>query len=129
MKENILCPKWRSNFKQLLRFNDKTGKYEWSFDLESLYHNLTFNKADCIANWTSKYGLFPGRAHFIFNEYSQWVHLNTNTLPMLKICPRVTGFGHDIFMIQGDENPLNHWIYDFETQSYTLDRKWSRFLA
>lgn len=55
--------------------------------------------------------------------------MGTNTLPMIKVCPRVSGFGKDIFTIQGDENPLNHWIYDFEQQSFTLDRKWSKFLS
>lgn len=40
-----------------------------------------------MAFWPIKAGLFTGRANFIFPEYSRWVHLGTNTLPMLKICP------------------------------------------
>ena len=51
-----------------------------------------------------KAGLYSGRAWFVFPEYSRWVHLGTNTLPMMKICPRVKGFGHDIHSIPGDEN-------------------------
>jgi len=46
-----------------------------------------------------KYGLFTGRACFIFPEYSRWVHLNTNTLAMMKVCLRLKGYGHDIFAI------------------------------
>ena len=75
--------------------------------MEALNQNLRFNKADSIGYWPEKHGLFTGRANFIFSEYSQWVHLNTNTLPMLKVCPRVKGFGHDIHLIQGDKNPLS----------------------
>jgi hypothetical protein len=32
---------------------------------------------------------------------------------MLKICPRVKGFGFDVHSIPGDENTLNHWMYEF----------------
>lgn len=42
---------------------------------------------------------------FAFPEYSRWVHLNTNTMPMRFVCPRVRGYGEDIFAVQGDENP------------------------
>lgn len=40
-----------------------------------------------MAFWPLKAGLFTGRANFIFPEFSRWVHLGTNTIPMLKICP------------------------------------------
>lgn len=68
---------------------------------------MSFNKADSVGNWPVKAGLYPGRAHFVFPEYSRWVHLNTNTIPMLTVCPQVKGFGQDIFAYQGDENPLS----------------------
>lgn len=76
-----------------------------------------------------KNGMFTGRANFIFPEYSRWVHLATNTLPMYKVCARVKGFGHDIFTIQGDENPLNHWVYDFENEARVTASKLNKFLT
>lgn len=35
---------------------------------------------------------------------------------MMKVCPRLGGFGEDIFMVQGDENPFNHWIYELNDE-------------
>ena len=70
-------------------------------------HNLQFNKADALGYWAQKNGMFTGRAMFVFPDQSRWVHLNTNTLPMLKVCARIRGFNKDIFAIQGDENPLS----------------------
>jgi hypothetical protein len=49
-----------------------------------------------------------GRTMFAFPEYSRYVHLATNTIPMYKICPHLEGLGTDIFAIQGDENPLSN---------------------
>lgn len=80
------CPKWRSIFCQNLKRNHK-GECEWKFELDYIHANIKFNKADSLAYWPTKGGLFPGRAHFVFPEYSRWVHLGTNTLPMLKKCP------------------------------------------
>lgn len=73
---------------------------------------MNFNKADSIGYWAQKHGLYTGRVNFVFPEYSRWVHLNTNTLAMLKVCMGAKGFGHDIFYIAGDDNPMNHWVYD-----------------
>lgn len=70
LKDQIRDPKWRSIFKQNLKTNEKSGELEYNFDLETLYHNTNFNKADSIGNWTTKYGLFPGRVNFIFSDYS-----------------------------------------------------------
>lgn len=41
----------------------------------------------------------------MFPEYSRFVYLNTNTIPMQKVCPKLEGYRHDIFAIQGDQNP------------------------
>lgn len=53
----------------------------------------------------------------------------------MKKCPQLKGFGHDIHSIQGDENPLSkqhlfldHWIYEFPTQSYVVASKLTKFL-
>lgn len=100
-------PKWRQVFSSNLVQDPKSG-LRWNFEMDYLHHNVKFNKADSIGYWAEKHGLLPGRAMFIFAEYSRWVHLNTNTMAMMKVCPRVKGFGHDIFYIQGDENPLSN---------------------
>ena len=64
--------------------------------------------------------------------------MGTNTLPMLKVCPRVKGFGVDIHSIPGDENTLSihiyinyyhykdHWMYEFPEQAFDLSRKMSK---
>lgn len=31
---------------------------------------------------------------------------------MMNVCPKLMGFNQDIFAIQGDQNPLNHWVYE-----------------
>lgn len=88
LKTNIKDPKWRSIFEKNIIKNAKTGQSSFNFELNYLNHNLTFNKADSLGNWAVKHGVFTGRAHFVFPEYSRWVHLATNTLPMHKICLR-----------------------------------------
>jgi hypothetical protein len=58
--------------------------------------------------------LYPGRVGFAFPDESRHVYLNTNTLPMMSVCPHAKGFNHDIFSIQGDNGVQNHWIYERE---------------
>mmetsp|Transcript_6208 Transcript_6208/g.861 ORF Transcript_6208/g.861 Transcript_6208/m.861 type:complete len:137 (-) Transcript_6208:140-550(-) len=64
----------------------------------------------------------------VFAEYSRYVHLNTNTMSFFKTCTRTKGFGHDLFYIPGDDNPLNHWVYEFEEAEFTASRKLLRFI-
>mmetsp|Transcript_3780 Transcript_3780/g.3228 ORF Transcript_3780/g.3228 Transcript_3780/m.3228 type:complete len:123 (-) Transcript_3780:409-777(-) len=47
---------------------------------------------------------------------------------MMKVCPKLRGYGLDVFGVQGDENPLNHWIYDDDQQSAIFARKMRHFL-
>lgn len=47
---------------------------------------------------------------------------------MHKVCLRVKGLGHDVFYVQGDENPLNHWVYDFENEATVTASKLNKFL-
>jgi len=127
LKRDIADPKWRAIFAQNIRkLNDR--QYAWDFDLQALHHNLKYNTGDNVGNWTEKHGLYTGRIRFLFPEYSRWVHLNTNTLPMMKVCMNCHGYGRDIFAIQGDENPLNHWVYEFDEISFTLAKKMGQFL-
>eukprot|EP00825_Cyclidium_porcatum_P010953 TRINITY_DN15595_c0_g1_i1.p1 TRINITY_DN15595_c0_g1~~TRINITY_DN15595_c0_g1_i1.p1 ORF type:complete len:262 (+),score=40.19 TRINITY_DN15595_c0_g1_i1:178-963(+) len=135
LKKEIACPQWRKIFLQNLVQEQTSIKsteqtiLKWNFALEYLHQNLQKNKADSIGCWTTKMGLYTGRGLFIFPEYSRWVHLNTNTLAIHKICPQVKGFGHDIFYIQGDDNPLNHWIYEFPESSWVVHKKILKFLT
>jgi hypothetical protein len=62
--------------------------------------------------WSTSVGLYPGRVCWAFPDESRYVYLNTNTLPMMKVCPHCKGFNHDIFSVQGDEGIQNHWIYE-----------------
>ncbi len=67
-----------------------------------------------MIGWHSSIGLYPGRVCFAFPEDSRHVYLNTNTLPMMKVCPNAKGFNTDIFSIQGDTGVQNHWVYERE---------------
>lgn len=76
-----------------MKFDSKTEKLFWDFELEYLHKNLSFNKADSIGYWAEKHGMWVGKVMFLFNEYSRYVHLNTNTMAMLKVCAKCEGFG------------------------------------
>ncbi|EGR30262.1 hypothetical protein IMG5_206927 [Ichthyophthirius multifiliis] len=128
LKDKIKDPKWRSIFSSNIVQNAK-GQNQFGFELQYLNHNLQRNKADSLGHWVEKHGMFTGRVNFIFPEYSRWVHLATNTLPMYKVCARVKGFGKDIFYIQGDENPLNHWIYEFEDSQQSVAHRFLKFIT
>jgi pimeloyl-ACP methyl ester carboxylesterase len=127
LKRDIQDPKWRAIFSQNLK-NSGTG-FDWNFSLKNVLKNVRFGKADCIGNWVEKHGIYGGRAHFIFPDQSRWIHMNTNTLAFHKICVQTQGYGIDIFGIQGDENPLNHWMYELDQYSFTLSRKFVKFLS
>jgi len=122
LRREIPDPKWRSIFMQNLRRVSDTH-YEWIFELDFLHHNLSFNSAESIGYWAEKHGIYTGRSFFVFPDQSRWVHLNTNTLTMLKVCIRNRGYGKDIISLQGDENPLNHWLYEQDQFYFPLSRK------
>lgn len=106
LKKSIKCPKWR----EILEDNivKQANGVSWDFNLNVLAHNLRSKGAESLLNWESNMGLWTGRAMFAFPEYSRHVFLSTNTLPMMKVCTQLKGFGEDIFAIQGDENPLSN---------------------
>lgn len=127
IRRAIEDPKWRDIFiENLKRVGEQN--YDWSFDLANLHRNVSFNKADSIGYWAEKHGLYTGRVCFLFPEYSRWIHLNTNTLPIMKVCMKAKGYGHDILAIQGDENPLNHWVYEFDQIATPIQSKMTQFL-
>ena len=104
LKKIVKCPKWRSLFESNLVRSDQGG-YQWNFNLEAIWQNLRKDSPSSILNWNHTNGLYPGRAMFAFPEYSRYVHLSTNTLPMMKICPQLHGWNEGISFVQGDENP------------------------
>lgn len=120
--------KWNALLKQNLKMV-KPSVYEWAFDLHSLLENNASSGANHIGNWNTNFGLWGGRSLFVFPEYSRWVHLATNTLPMHKVCVKTRGWGKDIYSIQGDENPMNHWIYENSELSWAVGQKLSNYLA
>ena len=90
LKKNIVCPKWRSIFENNL-VRSGAG-YEWNFNFDAIYQNTRKDSPSSLFNWSSLYGLYTGRAMFTFPDYSRYVHLGTNTLPMLKVCPQLHGW-------------------------------------
>ncbi len=100
-------PKWRA----ILKANLIEGKsaLQWRFNMENLYQNVNRQQND-IAGWTSRHGLFPGRAFVLFAEYSKWIFLNTNTIPFYKFFPKLEGKfpSNDFNFVQTDENPLSN---------------------
>jgi len=109
MKNNILCPRWRTIFQNNL-VKSSEGGYNWNFNLPALVNNLSKESPSNLTSWASNIGLYPGRVGFAFPEYSRFVHLATNTNPIYKVCPRAEGLNNDIFYIQGDENPLSNCV-------------------
>ncbi len=100
LKQIISCPKWRALFNANLERSEEG--YTWKFNLETIRRNLMANTPSSLWNWCSTNGLFTGKANFVFPEYSRYVHLSTNTLPMLNICPQVSDFNDGISYVQGD---------------------------
>lgn len=126
LKTIISCPKWRSIFENNL--HRVGGGYEWKFEKNAVFSNLSSSQPSSLVNWPKTNGLYPGRACFVFPEYSRYVHLNTNTLPMMSVCPKLNGWGEDIFTVQGDENPLNHWVYELEDEVNPYAWRMKQFL-
>ena len=104
-RNQVLDPRWRT---LLLNNLEKDGAgYRWACNINAIHSNLINKFPTNLTNWAKNIGLYPGRAMFVFPEYSRHVHLGTNTNPMYSVCPRLMGWNQDIFAIQGDENPLS----------------------
>jgi len=67
--------------------------------MEAISDNMIFNKSESLGTWNERYGMFTGRVCFLFPDQSRWVHLNTNTLAMLRVCAKCEGIGSDVFAI------------------------------
>jgi len=100
LRSIVKCPKWRTILESNLIKQDNS--YNWKFNLESIFQNIKHENPSSLLGWHSSVGLYPGRVNFTFPDNSRYVYLNTNTLPMLNVCPKARGFNEDIFSIQGD---------------------------
>lgn len=128
IERRIPCPKWKAIFKQNLKMITPAN-YDWNFNMNGLLENISHSGANHIGAWNPNFGLWGGRCCFVFPEYSRWVHLGTNTLPMHKVCMKVRGYSHDIFSVQGDESPLNHWVYEHSDLSNVVGTKLENFVS
>lgn len=108
-----------------LKYKKDQG-YFFNFDAKHITENF-----EHLLNWEPKYGLFPGRASFIFSEHSDRVHLGSNTIPMYNICPKLVGFGRDVIRVQteSDHPDDNHWIYEDENLRNEFARHLEKFLV
>lgn len=121
LKQEIQCPKWRSLFQSNLSKAD--GSYRWEFNVQAVAQNLLSNTPNSLWDWPTTNGLFTGKAMFAFPEYSRWVHLGTNTLPMLKVCPQLHGFNEGISYVQGDENPQSKYLHKVRPLGVRIRRR------
>lgn len=110
LKQKIKCPKWRGIFESNVIKGD-TG-YTTKFDLDAVWDNIKSDQPSSLVGWHPSVGCYGGRVLFAFPDESRHVYLNTNTLPMLSVCPSARGFNRDIFSLQGDTGVQNHWIYE-----------------
>lgn len=91
------------------------GNLQWKFNMEDLVENVQRNERCDITNWSSRFGLYGGRAFVNIAEHSHWVFLNTNTIPFYSFFPKLEArFPSTSFnFIQGDESPeSNNYYYN-----------------
>lgn len=119
-----VSPKLQGLVAQCLRRS--VGGNAFTFNLPFLAAHLPR-----LLDWQPHFGLYPGRACFVFPEHSSHVFLGSNTVAMHRVCPRVRPMEHDIFPLRGgNDNPeLNHWLYEDAAGSAQADALLTRFLA
>lgn len=102
-------PKWRNIIKQNLI--EGKSSLQWKFNMEKLAQNVQNVYCD-ISSWSTRHGLFPGRAFVLFAEYSQWIFLNTNTIPFYKFFPKLEGMfpSNSFNIVQTPESPLSKYL-------------------
>lgn len=84
-----------------------------------------------VADWSESNGLWPGQALILFAAQSRWIFLNSNTLPMYNVFPRLEDkFPEEINTHADDfDSPLNHWLHEYpEDQVWYLSQKIYRWL-
>ena len=119
LDETVQCKKIQSVVEQTLK--QKTERtFRLNFNTDYLSENF-----ENLINWEWKYGLYGGRTRFIFPQYSHYVFLGNNTIPMMKVCPQNQGYMHDIFTLwcENDNPEQNHWIYEDPSLSAEANTK------
>lgn len=101
--------KWRSIIRQNLI--EGKGSLQWRFNMDKLAENVQHQNCD-ISSWSSRYGLYPGRAFVLFSEFSRWIFLNTNTIPFYQFFPKLEGMfpSNSFNFVQTPDNPLSNYL-------------------
>jgi pimeloyl-ACP methyl ester carboxylesterase len=100
-------PKWRNIIKQNLI--EGKSSLQWKFNMEHLALNVKRDSTCDISGWSTRHGLYPGRAFVLFAEYSRWIFLNTNTIPFYTFFPKLEGRfpSNDFNFVQTPDDPLS----------------------
>lgn len=124
--EDVQSPKFKSILNQNLR---QVGARNFALKFNAPFVAQQFEE---YVNWKKvQYGLYGGRVSFIFPEYSNYVFLNSNTLSMMKVCPKTQGYFHDIqsVMTESDNAEANHWVYEDPQLAEDFQKQATTFLA
>lgn len=124
LAEGGFSPKLQALAAQSLRRSVSGNEFLFNLDFAA-------NHWDDLVSWRPDFGLYPGRACFMFPEYSDYVFLSTNTVSMHKVCPRLRRMEEDVLPLRsGSDNPaVNHWIYEDSAASSEADVLLTRFVA
>lgn len=116
----ISCACWRRVFNSNL-ITDR-GYPQWKFNIEGLYKNVRKHISD-ISHWSPSYGLWPGQAQVLFPAMSKWIHLNSNTLQLYNVFPKLDGKFPSVHLnTMNDEydSNLNHWMHMFPEENVSF---------
>lgn len=124
LSEIVQSPKVLQLLKERIKFQKGSG-FTWKMNLEFINENF-----DMLLDWTTRYGLFGGRSLHVFPEFSNRVHLSTNTLPMYNICIKTEEYNKDVFAerCESDNPEENHWIYENEELADGFKDRLNKFL-
>lgn len=124
IEEHVAHPKMQALFKQNVLFLGNNS-FGWDFNMDLVKNHLSL-----MVNWKKSYGLYPGRANFLFPEYSDYVFLGTHTNAMRKIAVSVGKYFKDIQCENTsiDEPYSNHFFYENDYLATSFALKLNRFL-
>jgi pimeloyl-ACP methyl ester carboxylesterase len=80
--------KWNKIIKQ--NAYESGNGINFKFNIEDLVFTIRKTQSE-ITNFTSRYGLFPGRAFVSFASESHFIYLATNTIPFYTFFPKLEG--------------------------------------
>jgi hypothetical protein len=133
---SIKNPRWRKIFKE--NVIDGRASLQWKFNMVDLATNVKKNHRCDITKMSTTFGLYPGRTFVNFPDFSDWVFLNTNTIPFYTFFPKLEGqFPSTCFnYVQTDEHTdsifyylkIDHWVHEGEEQGPTIMGRMARWL-